>query len=160
MWKSQDFSATQILREINLWECVVSKSAIFLAVFKSLNLSKLISRKIWVEEKFVNFRTVWCWKARNTKLLHWRLVLNILYQMFDHNWITYRDQFGSSNFLFSAKITIRVRIFIFFNLFNFLLFGCKRKNVNSRKSRNYRFSVKTEKFYSIKIHEFVIIELY
>ena len=36
MWKFQDFSATQILREINFLSCSSSKMAIF-AVFELLN---------------------------------------------------------------------------------------------------------------------------
>ena len=36
VWKFQDFYATQILREINFWDSVSSKTAIF-AILKALN---------------------------------------------------------------------------------------------------------------------------
>ena len=57
MWKFQDFSATQILREINFVESRSSKTAHFAIFFALLVSRKLISRKIRVIEKSRNFHT-------------------------------------------------------------------------------------------------------
>ena len=46
VWKFQDFSVTQILREINFGD------------FETLHSPTLIPRKIWVTEKFCSFHTV------------------------------------------------------------------------------------------------------
>ena len=53
MWKSEKFSATYILREIKRWQMIIK-----IADFYIFYSSKMISRKIWVAEKFLNFHTV------------------------------------------------------------------------------------------------------
>ena len=68
VWKLENFSALQILREINLQGFRSSKNAIFwsfrasdlwigskMADFKLWKHKKLISRKIWVAGKYWNF---------------------------------------------------------------------------------------------------------
>ena len=50
----QEFFYTQILREINLSQLVSN----YLAVFDVIITKKLISRKILVAEKVMNFQTV------------------------------------------------------------------------------------------------------
>ena len=104
VWKFQNFSASQILREINFGECrsFANLGALkfpiwwisaFLKVQKfvkirfkwkimvdsyTLHLPNLISRKIWVTEKFYNFHIAWaqCGNYGNS-----------LSQIFDKNYV-------------------------------------------------------------------------
>ena len=62
VWKINYFSAAiQILREINFEAIEIHKwpeNILGMTVSKAKNMPKLISRKIWMAEKLVNFHTV------------------------------------------------------------------------------------------------------
>ena len=57
MWKIEKFSVTQILREINFGRVQYSKYVLTLDAF-GLVSPRLISRKIWMTEKFSDLHTV------------------------------------------------------------------------------------------------------
>ena len=50
VWKFQDFSVTQILREINFGECRTSKTAFF-AILRALNFVNLLNYSLQIVQK-------------------------------------------------------------------------------------------------------------
>ena len=55
MWKSNDFSATQILREINFGEIRSAKTAVF-AIFEALNLVNLVNYNLQKVQKCLKIK--------------------------------------------------------------------------------------------------------
>ena len=52
MWKFQDFSITQILREINFWDSRSAKTAIF-SILGAVNFVNLVNFSLQKVQKFI-----------------------------------------------------------------------------------------------------------
>ena len=82
VWKSKNFSCTQILRQINFSWLLWPKNS-FVIVFDVFNL---ISHKIYVVENFLNFHTVLIWSAISLSHKNWL-----------HMWSTHHGIKGKGN---------------------------------------------------------------
>ena len=61
VWKLQDFSLTQLLREITFGESINSKNAVF-AVLGTLNFVPLVNFRIQNAQKLINTQRLWMFK--------------------------------------------------------------------------------------------------
>ena len=94
VWKCKNFSAIQIFHEL---------TKLPLLRVETLNLPKLISRKIWMAEKFLNFHTV-------KSTLHMMKGLRITFIVILRNGLVERAQCGNYMIFLSLRFYVKSKL--------------------------------------------------